>query len=69
MQILFKITAHFGYKSHNTEVYYVVAKDSVTAENMVSALHKKKDYSDVDYCHSEVVAKTGDYGKPFILLV
>lgn len=68
MQILFKITAHFGYKSQSTLTYYVIAKDSAAAEKRVVAHHKKAGYSDVDYCHSETVAQSGDYGKPLILL-
>lgn len=68
MKTLFKITAHYGYRSCNSTEYYVIANDSTSAEKMVINLHKKKGYSDVDFCHSETIAQTGDYGKPSILL-
>jgi len=68
MKTLFKIKAHFGYKSQNSETYYVIAKDSTAAEKMVVNFHKKQGYSDVDFCHSETIAQANDYGKPSILL-
>jgi hypothetical protein len=65
---LFKITAHFGYKSQLSATYYVLAKDSTAAEKTVVSFRKEKGYSEVDFCHSETVAQSGECGKPSILL-
>ena len=69
MKTLFKIKAHFGYKSQNFEIYYVVAKDSTAAEKMVVNFRKKQGYLTVDFCDSETVAQASEYGTPSILLV
>lgn len=69
MQILFKIKAHFGYNSYQSEIYYVIAKDSTSAEEMVVNYHKMNDYRSIDFCHSETIAQAKEYGKPSILLV
>lgn len=66
---LFKIKAHFGYKGQESETYYAIAEDSTSAENKVTEFHKKQGYTDVDFCHLETIAKTGDYSKPSILLI
>lgn len=68
MQILFKVTAHFGYGSKTTATYYVIATDSAKAEKQVTDHHRSKNYSSVDFCHTETIAQAGDYGKPHVLL-
>lgn len=68
MKTLFKITANYGYKSQSSLVYYVIAKDSTTAEKLVKDHHAKNEYSTVDFCHSETIAQSGNYGKPVVLL-
>ena len=68
MQILFKVTAHFGYGSNKIATYYVIATDSAKAEKQVVDHHSRKDYFSVDFCHTETIAQTGDYGKPHVLL-
>jgi len=66
MKILFRITAHFGYKGKDMLTYYVIAKDSAEAAKLVAAHHKKAGYFDVDYCHSKTVAQSD--GTPTMLL-
>lgn len=68
MQILFKVTAHFGHGSNKNETYYVVAEDSAKAEKAVAQFHERRNYSNVNYCHVETIAQAEDYGKPHVLL-
>lgn len=62
---LYLVEAHFSFKTSN---YYVVAEDSVKAEEKVKNLHEKQKWFDIEYCHVKVLAEDKPYGKPNVLI-
>lgn len=64
---LYKITAYAGSSSKLT--YFVVADNPYTAEQEVVKFHDWMGYLKVDHCDIETMAKSGDYGKPSVLLI